>query len=91
MLQGMIDKRTEIGRCYGMEMTVEKNKSNGNSRQSSPVTVMINQKQLENVVCFKYLGSVLISDGRCTREIKFRIAMAKAASTRRHFLPAHWT
>jgi hypothetical protein len=31
------------------------------------------------VECFKYLGSILINDGRCTREIKFRIAMAKAA------------
>ena len=49
------------------------------SRQSSPVTIMIDQKQLENVVCFKYLGSILTNDGRCTCEIKFRIAVAKAA------------
>jgi hypothetical protein len=40
---------------------------------------MIDQKQLENVECFKYLGSVLTNDGRCTCEIKSRIAMAKAA------------
>jgi hypothetical protein len=26
----MTDKLTEIGRCYGMEMNVEKNKSNEN-------------------------------------------------------------
>jgi hypothetical protein len=26
MLQGIIDKLIEIGRCYGMEMTVEKTK-----------------------------------------------------------------
>jgi hypothetical protein len=26
----MIDKLIEIGRCYGMEMSVEKNKSNEN-------------------------------------------------------------
>ena len=26
VLQGMIDKLTEIGRCYGMEMNVEKTK-----------------------------------------------------------------
>jgi hypothetical protein len=35
---------------------------------------MINQKQLENVESFKYLGSKLTNDGRCRR-----IAMAKAA------------
>jgi len=40
---------------------------------------MLDQKQLENVECFKYLGSLLTNDGRCTREIKSRIAMAKAA------------
>jgi len=40
---------------------------------------MIDQKQLENVECFKYLGSKLTNDGRCTCEIKSRIVMAKAA------------
>jgi len=30
VLQGMIDKLIEIGSCYGMEMNVEKNKSNEN-------------------------------------------------------------
>ena len=40
---------------------------------------MIEQKQLENVECFKYLGSVLTNDGKCTCEIKSRIAMEKAA------------
>jgi hypothetical protein len=40
---------------------------------------MIDQKQLENVVSFKYLGSILTNDEKCTCEIKCRIAMAKAA------------
>ena len=39
---------------------------------------MIDQKQLENVESFKYLGSML-NDGRCTCEIKCRIVMAEAA------------
>jgi len=40
---------------------------------------MIDQKQLKNVESFKYLGSILTSDGRCTCEIKWMISMAKAA------------
>ena len=40
---------------------------------------MIDQIQLENVESFKYLGSILTNDGRCTCKIKCRIAMAKAA------------
>ena len=35
--------------------------------------------ELENVKCFKYWCSMLTDDGRCTCEIKSRIAMAKAA------------
>ena len=40
---------------------------------------MIDRKQLENVECFKCLGSMLTNGGRWTCEIKSRIAMAKAA------------
>ena len=43
VLQGMIDKLTEIGRCYGMVMNVEKTKVMRISRQPSPVTIMIEQ------------------------------------------------
>jgi len=35
---------------------------------------------------FKYLGSILTNDGRCTCEIKFRIAMAKAAFNKKRTL-----
>ena len=47
---------------------------------------MIEQKQLENVECFKYLGSMLTNDGRCTSETKSRIAMAKAAFNKKKTL-----
>ena len=92
VLQGMIDKLIETGRSYGMEINVEKTKVMRISRQPFPITIKIYQKQLVNVKCFKYLGSMLTEDGRCTCEIKSRIAMAKAESTRRRiFLPENWT
>ena len=86
VLQGMIDKLIEIGSFYGMEMNVEKTKVMRISRQPSPVTIMIDQKQLENVECFKYLGSILTNDGRCTCEIKSRIATVKAAFNKKKTL-----
>jgi len=79
VLQDMIDKLIEIGRCYGMEMNVEKTKAMRISRQPFPVKIIMDQKQLENVESFKYLGGILTNDGRCTCEITCRIAMAKAA------------
>ena len=86
VLQGIIDKLTEIGRWYGMEMNVKKAKVMRISRQISPVTIMIDQKQLENVECFKYLGSMLPNDVRCACEIKSGIAMAKAAFSKKKTL-----
>ena len=86
VLQDMIAKLIEIGRCYGMEMNVEKNKIMRISRQPFPVKIMIDQKQLENMESFKYLGSVLTNDGICTCEIKCRIAMAKAAFNKKRTL-----
>ena len=58
------------------------------SRQPFPVKIMIDQKQLENVESFKYLGSILTNDGRCTCEIKCRIAIAKATFNKKR---AHFT
>jgi hypothetical protein len=56
------------------------------SRQPFPVKIMIDQKQLENVDSFKHLCSILTNDGRCSCEIKCRIAMAKSASNKKKAL-----
>jgi len=71
---------------YGMEMNAEKTKVMRISRQPFPVKIMIDQKQLENVESFKYLGSILTKDGKCTCEIKCRTAMAKAAFNKKRAL-----
>ena len=91
VLQGMIDKLIETYKYYGMEINVEKTKVMWISRQPSPITITIDQKELENVKCFKYLNSMLTEDGRCAREIKSRIAMAKAAFNKKNLLPANLT
>jgi hypothetical protein len=62
--QGMTDELTEIGGCYGMKINVQKTKGRRISRQPFPVKIMTDQKQLENVQTFKYLGSILSNDGR---------------------------
>jgi hypothetical protein len=86
VLQGMNDKPIEIVRCYGMEINVEKTKLMKISRQPFPLKLTIDQKQMENVEYFTYLGSILTNDGSCTCEIKYRIAMAKAAFNKKRTL-----
>ena len=51
----------EIGRCSGMEMNVgKKAKIMISSKQSSPIRIMIDQKQSVNVEFFNYLDSMII-------------------------------
>jgi hypothetical protein len=69
-----------------MEMNVEKTKVLRISRQTLPVKIMLEQKQLENVKSFKYLGSILTNNGRCTCGIKCRFAMAKATFSKKRTL-----
>jgi hypothetical protein len=79
VLQRMIDRLTEIGRCYGMEINVEKTKVMRISSEPSPAQIMIDQKQLLNMQYFNYLHSMITNNARCTLEFKSRIAKAKAA------------
>jgi len=68
-----------------------KNKSYEIFKTTIPI-IMIDQNQLENVESLKYLGRILTNNGKYTCEIKCRIAIDKAAFTRRGlFLLAHWT
>jgi hypothetical protein len=49
----------KVGRCYEMEINVEKKTKVARIlRQPSPILIMIDQKQPENVEYFKYLGSM---------------------------------
>jgi len=47
------------------------------------VSIWLRNTELEQVHEFSYLGSLLTEDARCDKEIKKRIAMAKAAFMRR--------
>jgi hypothetical protein len=62
-----------------MEMNVEKNKVMGISRQPSPIQIMIEEKQPDNVEYLRYLCSMITNYTRYTPEIKSRIVMEKAA------------
>jgi hypothetical protein len=75
VFQCKIDRLTESGRCYGIQINVGKIKVMRISRQPFPLKIMVNEKQLDNVAHSNYLGSMITNDARCTHEIKFRIAM----------------
>jgi hypothetical protein len=84
VLQDMTDKLIETGRSYGMEMNVGKTKVMRILRLPYPAKLMKDKKTTEQ--SFKYLGSMLTNDRRCTCKIKFRIAMTKAAFNKKRTL-----
>ena len=87
----MFDKLIETGRYYGMEINVEK-KVMRNSRQPSPITITIDQKQPENVKCFKYLCRMLTEMEGVRVKLNPGLPWQKLYLTRRRiFLPENWT
>ena len=79
VLQGMIDKLIEIGR----QMNVGK-KSNENFKITIPSNNYDRPKTTGE--CGIFLGSMLTNDGRCTCEIKSRIAIANTAFNKKKTL-----
>ena len=72
-------------RCYGMDINVEKTNVMKISRHSPQYTL---GKQLEDVEYFNCLGNMVTNNERHTREIKSRIAIAKAAFNKTKILLA---
>jgi hypothetical protein len=54
--------------------------------ENFPVQIMINQKQQDDVEYFNNLGSLITNNGRCTRDSKSKIAMARAAFIKKEIL-----
>jgi hypothetical protein len=88
----MLNKLIEIGKCYGMEMNVERTKVMSISKKPSPLQIMRDQKQLENVECFNYLGSMRTNDEDVYVKLNPGLPWQTQLSTRRRlFSPANWT
>jgi hypothetical protein len=66
-----------------MEMNVETSKVMRISRKPSNIQIMVNWKQAENVEYFHYMNRMITNGRRCKHEIKSRIAMVKAAFSRK--------
>jgi hypothetical protein len=44
---------------------------------------MIDDKYMEDIEYFNYLGAMITNDGKCTSDSKYRFAMTKQISKRR--------
>jgi hypothetical protein len=92
MLQGMIERLTETGRYYGMEMNMEKIKAMRISRHPSQIQILIDHMQPENVEYFNFWVTCyhMLHDVRV--KLNPGVPWQQQHSTSRRLLsPANWT
>jgi hypothetical protein len=73
----------DIGRKYSMKINIDKSQVMSVSSSNESLQIKVNNRELKEVDNFKYLGSVLTSDGYCTNKIWMRIAIATEAFNRK--------
>ena len=79
-LQRMMTKLNEVTQRLGMKINAKKTKVMCFSKtKQKRVNIRIGEEKLEQVQSFTYLGSMITEDGKCTSEIKRRIAIGKKA------------
>ena len=66
-------------RAYGMEISAEKSKIMVKGRIAPISVILMNGERLEEVKSFKYLGSIISSEGDSTEEMCTRINLATSA------------
>lgn len=83
-LQEMLSSLNDVVEDYGMKINEKKTKVMKISRNSQEgVNIHIKGKKLEEVNQYKYLGSILDSESRRTKDVRARIGMGKQAFLRR--------
>ncbi|KAG1662190.1 Zinc finger protein 570 [Nymphon striatum] len=80
----MMDKLNASVELYGMRINEKKTKVMKITRyQYEVINITLKGRKLEQVRQYKYLGSILDDEGKCTKDVKARIAMAKQAFMKR--------
>ena len=80
-LQALLTAVNEKGKPYGMEMNIIKTKSMAISRKKPVpnIRISVEGKSIQQVDRMVYLGYMATEDGKCDKEIKRRIGIAKLA------------
>jgi len=83
-LQALLDKVVTASNDKGLSINIKKTECMviTKKRQTPSCNINIEQERIKQVAEFKYLGTIITEDGRCEREIKTRIGMAKEAFSR---------
>ena len=81
-LQELVSQVEENSLEYGLEMNVKKTKTmviRRNDKEDCNIKIRAGGKVLEQVKQYVYLGHLITEEGRCDKEIRRRIEIARAA------------
>ena len=80
-LQILIDKLAEASEGKGLKINTRKTFTMvvTKHKEVPKCRILLNGREIEQVSQFKYLGSIITSDGRSDKDIRTRIGMAKSA------------
>ena len=80
-LANLAERLDEASTAYGMEISAEKTKLMTNNTSGINTEIKANGQKLQEVISFKYLGSIITDEGSKS-EILSRIAQTTAALTK---------
>ena len=79
-LQRMLNNIVRVCKDSGMELNDKKTKVMViEKKPQTRIKILVNGEQLEQVKDCRYLGTNISDDGKCIKEVKTRIALAKTA------------
>ena len=80
-LQEVVSRLHQLGQKYGLKINKAKTKVMRMSKSTTgkKMLIKVDGVRLEQVDSFCYLGSLVSNDGRCEKEVKRRIGIAKQA------------
>ena len=79
-LQRLVDTVKKGSLEYGLEMNTKKTKTmvvRRNVKDNTRINIKVDGVILEQVESYQYLGQLITEDGRCEKEIRRRIGIAK--------------
>uniref|UniRef100_A0A8D8SQ06 Reverse transcriptase n=1 Tax=Cacopsylla melanoneura TaxID=428564 RepID=A0A8D8SQ06_9HEMI len=76
----------EVFERYKMKINMKKTEILVCSKEKDEVNILVNNERIKQITIFKYLGSNITEDAKCTGDIKQRIVLAKIAFNKKKTL-----
>lgn len=85
-LKRSLETMNEVFERFNIKINMKKTEILVCTKEREEVNIQINNEKIKQINTFKYLGSNITEDAKCTSDIKQRIALAKIAFNKKKTL-----